>query len=40
MVDSVLRACGYRTALYTSPHLVDVRERVRINGCGAATLSH
>lgn len=32
MVDSMLRACGYCTALYTSPHLCDVRERIRING--------
>lgn len=32
MVESVLRGCGYRTGLYTSPHLVDVRERVRIGG--------
>lgn len=32
MVESVLRKCGYRTGLFTSPHLVDVRERVRING--------
>jgi folylpolyglutamate synthase/dihydrofolate synthase len=32
MVESILRAQGYRTALYTSPHLVDVRERIRIDG--------
>lgn len=32
MVESVLRASGYRTGLFTSPHLCDVRERVRING--------
>ena len=25
MVESVLRSCGYRTGLYTSPHLIDVR---------------
>lgn len=29
---SILQASGYRTALYTSPHLVDFRERMRING--------
>lgn len=29
---SVLQAAGYRTGLYTSPHLVDFRERIRING--------
>lgn len=32
MMDSVLRAGGYRTGLYTSPHLVDFRERIRVNG--------
>ncbi|KXZ45564.1 hypothetical protein GPECTOR_53g150 [Gonium pectorale] len=31
MVESILRACGYRTGLYTSPHLVDVRERIRLD---------
>jgi dihydrofolate synthase/folylpolyglutamate synthase len=29
---AVLQAAGYKTALYTSPHLVDFRERIRING--------
>lgn len=32
MVESILRASGYRTGLLTSPHLCDVRERIRING--------
>ena len=32
MMDSVLRAAGHRTALYTSPHLVDFRERIRLDG--------
>ena len=32
MVESILRQAGYRTGLFTSPHLVDVRERVRVNG--------
>ncbi|XP_015121582.1 folylpolyglutamate synthase, mitochondrial [Diachasma alloeum] len=32
LVDSILRAHGYRTGLYTSPHLILVRERIRING--------
>ena len=32
MVEAVLRASGYRTGLFTSPHLWDVRERIRING--------
>ena len=29
---SILQANGYRTGLYTSPHLVDFRERIRVNG--------
>ncbi len=29
---AVLEASGYRVGLYTSPHLVDFRERIRING--------
>jgi len=33
MVESVLRAAGYRTGLYTSPHLVDFSERIRAGGC-------
>jgi hypothetical protein len=32
MVESMLRAAGYTTGLFTSPHLCDVRERVRVNG--------
>ncbi|KAK9817171.1 hypothetical protein WJX72_010631 [[Myrmecia] bisecta] len=32
MVESMLRASGYRTGLFTSPHLWDVRERIRLNG--------
>ncbi len=32
MLAAVLQARGYKTALYTSPHLVDFRERIRING--------
>ncbi|GAB4823124.1 hypothetical protein N2152v2_010170 [Parachlorella kessleri] len=32
LVESILRQCGYKTGLYTSPHLIDVRERIRING--------
>lgn len=30
---SILRACGYSVGLFTSPHLCDVRERIRIDGC-------
>ncbi|HYW95189.1 MAG TPA: folylpolyglutamate synthase/dihydrofolate synthase family protein, partial [Bacteroidales bacterium] len=29
---AVLQSSGYRTGLYTSPHLKDFRERIRING--------
>ncbi|MBI4531851.1 MAG: bifunctional folylpolyglutamate synthase/dihydrofolate synthase [Candidatus Latescibacteria bacterium] len=32
MVDAILRAARYRVGLYTSPHLVDFRERIRVNG--------
>lgn len=32
MVASMLQAAGYKVGLYTSPHLVDVRERIVING--------
>lgn len=32
MLDAISRASGRRTGLYTSPHLVDFRERVRIDG--------
>jgi len=35
MLESMLRAAGYRTALYTSPHLVRYNERVRIAGVEA-----
>jgi len=32
MLAAILTANGYKTGLYTSPHLVDFRERIRING--------
>jgi dihydrofolate synthase/folylpolyglutamate synthase len=32
MIASILQEAGYRTGLYTSPHLKDFRERIRING--------
>ena len=32
MLAAVLQASGYNTGLYTSPHLKDFRERIRING--------
>jgi dihydrofolate synthase/folylpolyglutamate synthase len=32
MIAAALTSAGYRTGLYTSPHLVDFSERIRING--------
>jgi len=32
LVTSILSAAGYRVGMYTSPHLVDFRERVLVNG--------
>ena len=32
MLDSILRCAGFRVGLYTSPHLVDFRERIRVDG--------
>lgn len=29
---AILHQCGYRTGLYTSPHLLDFRERMRVDG--------
>ena len=31
-MSSILHAAGYRTAVFTSPHLVDMRERFAVNG--------
>lgn len=31
-IAAVLQAAGYRVGLFTSPHLVDFRERIRVNG--------
>lgn len=31
-IASVLQEAGYKVGLYTSPHLVDFRERIRVNG--------
>ncbi|KAK1436161.1 hypothetical protein QVD17_01937 [Tagetes erecta] len=30
--EAILRNCGFRTGLFTSPHLIDVRERFRLDG--------
>ena len=32
MLAAVLQKAGYKTGLYTSPHLIDFRERIKING--------
>ncbi len=32
IIASVLQSAGYKVGLYTSPHLIDFRERIRING--------
>lgn len=33
---AILQAAGYKTGLYTSPHLIDFRERIRVNGIPAS----
>src|SRR5262245_13009567 len=32
MLESILRHAGYRTGLFTSPHLCRVEERIQVNG--------
>ncbi len=32
LCEAALRAAGYRTGLYTSPHLLSMRERIRLDG--------
>ncbi len=32
LIAALLQTCGYRVGLYTSPHIVDFRERIRVNG--------
>jgi dihydrofolate synthase/folylpolyglutamate synthase len=32
MIESIARAQGYRTGLFTSPHLVTFRERIQVRG--------
>ncbi len=41
MAAAILQAAGYRVGLYTSPHLIDFRERIRVNGepIGAAQVA-
>ena len=31
-INDILKENGYTTGLFTSPHLIDIRERIRING--------
>lgn len=31
-IAGILQHCGYKVGLYTSPHLIDFRERIRVNG--------
>ena len=33
---SILQSAGYKVGLYTSPHLIDFRERIRVNGIPAS----
>ena len=35
-IAATLQAAGYRVGLYTSPHLIDFRERIRVNGIPAS----
>jgi len=32
LLASCLQECGYRVGLFTSPHMIDFRERIRVNG--------
>ncbi len=32
MIESILRKAGYKAGLFTSPHLIRVNERIRVNG--------
>ena len=32
IIASILQTAGYKTGLYTSPHLLDFRERIKVNG--------
>lgn len=39
MLEAILLASGYRVGLYTSPHLIDFNERIRVNGENASDAS-
>jgi dihydrofolate synthase/folylpolyglutamate synthase len=32
IIESILRESGYKSGLYTSPHLIDMRERIKLRG--------
>ena len=32
MLAAQLQTCGYKVGLYTSPHIIDFKERIRVNG--------
>src|SRR5262245_49523332 len=32
MIESIARSAGHRTALYTSPHLISIEERIQVDG--------
>ncbi|MBS3821874.1 MAG: hypothetical protein GVY16_03910 [Planctomycetes bacterium] len=32
MLAAMLKSCGHRVGLYTSPHICDIRERINVNG--------
>ena len=34
IINAILHSSGYSTGLYTSPHLCNIRERIRLNGIG------
>src|SRR5262249_46952878 len=36
MLESILRQAGYRTGLFTSPHLVRVEERIQVDGAAVS----
>ncbi|MFH1478657.1 MAG: folylpolyglutamate synthase/dihydrofolate synthase family protein [Candidatus Omnitrophota bacterium] len=40
MISNILRHAGYKVGLYTSPHLLDVRERIRVLGHKPQATSH
>ncbi len=37
MLESILRHSGYKTGLFTSPHLMDVTERIKVNATSIST---